>query len=254
MKNLYNTSFTKFRWFVKRFGWSQLIMKPLRTVFAPIIIRMRRQLYFEYNGKVVPVLYARHSVTWSNERCVEVPLVMSMLEGCDKTSVLEVGNVLKNFYSLPHIVVDKFAKGHSVLNEDILTLDIPPCYDFVVSISTLEHVRFDDDALDTTYDSFLQAVDRCKRMVAPGGKFIFTVPLGYNPAVDEAIRQNKLPEFDCTFFVRRTFAFWWPLRDASCVMGVANGNTLLNGYEYGRPYPYANAFMVAVYTKPENVK
>jgi hypothetical protein len=67
----------------------------------------------------------------------------------------------------------------------------------IVSVSTLEHVGFDETP--RTPGGFRAALDRLyDHCLAPGGEMFVTVPLGYNPVVDDAVfgRVRPLGEID----------------------------------------------------------
>lgn len=74
-------------------------------------------------------------------------------------------------------------------------------YDLIVSISTLEHVGFDDDKKEPfkILDAISNLKDNC---LAKWGKMIVTLPLGYNPNVDSLLFDGKLG-FTEMFFMKR---------------------------------------------------
>ena len=86
--------------------------------------------------------YWIHPYILNNERAVEVSLAHTFLRK-PTAATLEVGNVLANFFSFPHDVVDKYEKAPGVLNEDIVSYSPGKKYDFIVTLSTLEHVGWD---------------------------------------------------------------------------------------------------------------
>ena len=56
-------------WFIRRFGFAQLFMKPIRTVMAPLVIPLLKERTVVFRGEPIPLVYARHNVTWG-ERAV----------------------------------------------------------------------------------------------------------------------------------------------------------------------------------------
>ncbi|MGY1714460.1 class I SAM-dependent methyltransferase [Geodermatophilus sp. SYSU D01106] len=134
--------------------------------------------------------------TWLNERAVEVPLAEAVLDAAPAAHgpaprVLEVGNVLSHYRPVTHDVVDKYERAPGVRNADVVDLDGDGRYDLVLAISTLEHVGFDEEPRDP--GKAARAVRRLHELLAPGGHLWATVPVGYNPDLDEALRTGALP-------------------------------------------------------------
>ncbi|HET8645421.1 MAG TPA: class I SAM-dependent methyltransferase, partial [Vicinamibacteria bacterium] len=128
--------------------------------------------------------------TWSNERAVEVPVVWRLVEERAGGRVLEVGNVLGHYFPRRHTVIDKFERAPGVVNADAADHDTPRRYDLIVSISTLEHVGFDEEPREAGKP--LRAVANLTRLLAPGGLLCATIPLGYNPHLDALLESGAL--------------------------------------------------------------
>ncbi len=60
------------------------------------------------------------NMVWRNERAVEIPLALSEIHSCQKGNILEVGNVLSQYFPFKHDIVDKYEKAEGVINEDIV--------------------------------------------------------------------------------------------------------------------------------------
>lgn len=114
---------------------------------------------------------------------------------------MEVGNVLSHYGPVKYDVLDKYEKADGVINEDICTFPSEKKYDLIVSISTLEHVGWDEEPKDER--KCLQAFANLQRLLSPGGKIVVTLPLGYNPALDRLIREDKIG-FSSIFFLKRS--------------------------------------------------
>jgi SAM-dependent methyltransferase len=134
-----------------------------------------------------------YNLTWSNERAVEVPVAWALVRRAGGRRVLEVGNVLSHYFPVAHTVVDKFERAPGILNADAAEFDTAERFDLIVSISTLEHVGFDEEPREP--DKPLRAVANLRRLLAPGGTLCATLPLGYNPHVDALLGQGA---FSCT--------------------------------------------------------
>lgn len=223
-------------WFVRRFGFAQLFMKPLRTLAAPLVIPLLRARAVEFRGASVPLVYARHNVTWANERCLELALAQQFLTGVPSERVLEVGNVTPNYFGGGHTVVDKYEPG--ALQVDIVDFESGRRFDLILSISTFEHIAFDEaggpEGPDAVAGKIRAALDRCLALLAPGGTFAITVPMGYNPALDEMVAAGKLGCDRATWFKRFPGRDW---REVGREEGL--------GCRYGSPYPFANGVMLA---------
>jgi hypothetical protein len=140
---------------------------------------------FELDGESLPYHVARGNRTWDNERAVEIPLVWRELERRGHSEgVLEVGNVLGHYFEIAHPVLDRYERHRTVTwNEDVVAFQPPFAPELVLSISTLEHIGHSETPRDPA--KFARAIDAILGWLAPGGRLVFTVPLGYNPAVLE---------------------------------------------------------------------
>jgi len=117
-KHLYNSKVSKIIWFIKRFGLREIIMKPIRTIFADSIIKGKKGNFFMFNSKKYKLYYSKYNTTWANERCVEIPIIMELLRS-HKGKKLEIGNVLSHYFKTNWDMIDKFEKGKNISNEDI---------------------------------------------------------------------------------------------------------------------------------------
>ena len=236
-KHLYNAKLSKVEWFVKRFGWKEVILKPLRTIFAPVIISTLRAGEFKYRGQSLSYFYHRYNMTWASERCVEVPIGRWWVGQFAPDHVLEVGNVLSHYAPVKHHVLDKFEKAPGVINEDILTYKPAAKFALILSISTFEHIGFDDEAEGSSAEKILAAIEACRSLLAPDGKLVITIPINYNPELDELIASNRVPSSSRTFLHRTGYTEWKETDQATALRA-----------RYTRPFPYANAIMVAEFT------
>lgn len=143
---------------------------------ALLVRAQRRGWRFEFEGVEHPYFTHSYNETWRNERAVEIPVVTRALRG----NVLEVGNVLAHYGVAGHTVVDKYEQAANVLNVDALDFETTERFDSIVSISTVEHMGFDEDQRDDGKPR--RGVERLARLLAPGGELLVTIPFGYNPA------------------------------------------------------------------------
>lgn len=237
-KHLYNTTLGKVPWFIKRFGAGEVVMKPLRLALAPVIIPLLPKRTFEFRGKRFPCFYHRYNMTWAGERAVEVPIARSYLEQCQGKSILEVGNVLSHYFPIRHEVLDKFEKGTGVINKDILDFKPGKQYALIISISTFEHIGFDDEADEPSDKKIARAIAACWDLLTPDGRLVLTVPLGYNPDLDRMIATGELGATEESYLRRATRLGWEPCRKDEALR-----------CRFKTPYPYANAILVAEFSK-----
>lgn len=233
-KHLYNAKLSKVGWFVRRFGVMEVFKKPVRTMLAPLIIPRLPSREFGFQGEKLKLFYHAYNMTWACERCVEVPIGRRMLERADPSKVLEVGNVLGHYGAIRHTVLDKFERSEGVINEDILQYAPSGRFDLILSISTFEHIGFDDEAEGGSGAKIQEAIQACLRLLTSGGTLVLTLPIGYNPELDQMIAANELGAQRATYLKRVGGLDW-----EECSKSAALASP------YKSRFPYANAIMVA---------
>lgn len=118
-----------------------------------------------------------YNTTIRNERAVEIPVAVDWMADRVLADGVEVGNVLAHYGFPAHRVVDLYEPGDAVENIDVFDLD--GSFDWIVTISTLEHVG-ETDPLDSVL-----AVEHLRSLLAPGGEMLVTIPGGCNPLLDD---------------------------------------------------------------------
>jgi SAM-dependent methyltransferase len=187
---------------------------------------------FEFDGRQLPYFVAAYNTTWENERAVEMAICLDALERRAGGRVLEVGNVIKHYVASPHDVVDKYEQGAQAFRMDVTEFRPELPYDLIVSISTFEHIGFDEEVRDP--DKPLRAIAHVTGLLAPGGELLITAPLGYNPALDDAAARGALG-FDEVRYLRRISPDnQWAEASAADVAGA----------RYDAPFPRANAVLI----------
>ncbi len=131
-----------------------------------------------------------HNKTWRTSRTIEVPIVRDLVKRSG-SRILEVGNVLQNYYEIHHQVLDRWDTTGDAIHEDAATLRTREPYDLIVNISTLEHIGQDEPERDPA--KACRAVEKLLHNLAPGGTMVATFPLGYNSALDKGLREQTLP-------------------------------------------------------------
>lgn len=157
---------------------------------------------FPYDGHELPYVVRGYNETWRNERSVELAVAFDLLER-RSGPVLEIGHVLGHYRPLAadHVVVDLYEKSEGVLNVDALDYAPEQRFSTIVTVSTLEHVGFDED--DQNPDKTRALVEHLTGLLAPGGELLVTFPLGYNHALDAHLTAGRL-RFDRLDILKRT--------------------------------------------------
>jgi len=79
-----------------------------------------RSTTFMLGGTRYRYLWHPYMTTWRSERAVELPIAWSRVRKADPANILELGNVLSNYFPVRHAVVDKYEQTPGVINEDIV--------------------------------------------------------------------------------------------------------------------------------------
>jgi hypothetical protein len=214
------------------------LFRPIRFRCQALYHRAFRRGTFEAMGESYEYFYHSYNWTWDNERAVEVPVAWRAVRRHPPERILEVGNVLSHYFRVRHDVVDKYERGRGVINEDVVDYRPAKRYDLVVSISTLEHVGWDEEPKDP--GKVLVAVERLRSLLAPGGRLVATIPLGYNPGLDRLLEEGRLA------FGRQ-----------SCLKRVSAGCDWrevpwaeVRGARYNDPYPAASGLVIGLDRRP----
>jgi hypothetical protein len=146
---------------------------------------------FLLDGHPYSYFYHEYNLAWRNERTVEIPVALSYLREHAGQAVLEVGNVLSHYLSVAHDVVDKYEEAPGVINEDVATFAPHGKYGLIISVSTLEHVGWDEAERDP--GKALLAIDNLRGLLAAGGEFLITAPVGLNPEFDRLLGSGAVP-------------------------------------------------------------
>lgn len=188
---------------------------------------------FVFNGQRYRYFVHQYNWTWLNERAIEVPIVYKAVKNVLKQekTVLEIGNVLAHYFPTSHLVVDKYEQAAGVFNQDVVLFDPQEKFDLIVSISTLEHIGWDEDK--RSKGKIPVVIKKVRAWLKPGGKAIFTFSLGHNQYLDKLVEQGQL-KFDELFFLQRVSKnnHWEQIKQPP------------KGVRYG--YPFCNANVIGV--------
>ncbi len=198
-------------------------------------IPRRGKREFLLQGKTYTYFDHFYNLTWLNERRVEIPIIMDVLNRNPDARALEVGNVLSHYdHSLKHTVVDKYEdskRGH-YFKEDAETFSSDDQYDIIVSISTLEHVGWDESPRDP--GKIFRTIHNLRGLLSAKGALVFTAPVGYSQPLDRLIDEGD--GFVERLCLRRVNSInEWEESDWVTVRRSA----------FHSPYPFANGLVVA---------
>jgi hypothetical protein len=195
----------------------------------------RRQRYFMFRGQRLQYLQLRKGDTWTGERGVEIPIIWAFLGEYPHERLLEIGNATHHYRDLHADVYEKYEIAEGVKNIDVVDIAPDSKYDMAISVSTLEHVGWDEEEKDPR--KILAAIENIKdNCLKEGGVFVFTVPIGQNPYLDKLLRDNEI-EMNQEFYLKRiSLSNRW--------VQTTKADALTK--EYSFPYECANAILVGV--------
>lgn len=198
-------------------------------------MRRRRSLArFRFDGEALPYAFHLYSQTWRNERCLELAIASHFLKQRPPGRMLEVGNVLGHFGVRGQDVIDRYERVQGIINDDIVDLKTEQQYDTIISISTLEHVRFDEEQQDPHGPSL--ALENLRRALREAGSMLVTVPIGYNRGLDEDIRSGRFSFRKQVYYKRVSADNDWAEVTRTDALRCS----------YGSPYQAANAVLVGI--------
>lgn len=219
-----------------RIGYSKGILTPFYwavTVFEQLMLAVfKRSATFRFEGEDIPYVRSTYNRTWATERCVEIAIARRELAANQGKRVLEVGNVLYHYGDRGHVVVDKYERGEGVRNIDIVELGSEERYDLILTISTMEHVGWDETPREP--EKFMVAYNRLLDALAPGGKLVVLVPVDWSEWLDAQLAADSIPADRITWFERTKYYLSW----RECEKDAALAK------QYGKPYPNANGLVL----------
>ena len=175
--------------------------------------------------------------TWLNERTVEAPIALNELRNYWGQGILEVGNVLHHYIQVGHDVLDKYEKARGVINQDAVDFHPDKSYGLIISVSTIEHVGWDEVPKDPR--KVLRALSNLRDLLEPSGVMMITIPVGLNTELEHIIDCGELGQAEIYALKRVSSRNEW----RECSYGDARGT----------PYNFkklrANAIFVIYMTK-----
>ena len=219
--------------------------KSYNFIYCKFLIHLKPPGTFTLQGQTYPYFYHHHNTTWKNERAVEVPIILEKIQSYRGGRILEVGNVLSHYVHFQHDIIDKYDKSTGVINQDVV--DFQPAenenekYDLIVSISTVEHVGWDETPRDPKKIP-LALESLSTKCLAPGGEIVVTLPIGYNTYLDKLLKEDKI-RFTEQYYLKR-------ISDDNKWTQVGGGGEVREA-KYGTPFPYANVLVIGIIKRAE---
>lgn len=192
----------------KEKGTHYVIFSVIKIIYTWLISPLEYYYYrvfkssrtFIFQEDIYNYFIHKYNATWRNERAIEVPIIWKIINEYKGKNILEVGNVLAHYFPVNYDIVDKYEKAEGVIKQDVVDFQKGKKYDLIVSISTLEHVGWDEDQYEPM--KILRALKNLKNLLTAQGKIVVTLPLGYNPELDKLLNENKL-QFTKIYYMKR---------------------------------------------------
>lgn len=185
--------------------------------------------------------YHHYNVTWASERAIEIPIIRGIVEQQNGKRILEFGNVLSYYFPTNHDILDKHEKGRNIINQDVADFQPGEKYDLIVSISTFEHIGWDEHLLYSGPEpqKILLAFNNLKECLKPNNEMFITFPKGYNPELDRMIDSGRIM-FTPILCMKRI--------SADNTWSEAKWHDIKNA-QYDGPYIAANGLVIGHYQK-----
>jgi hypothetical protein len=193
------------RWGIKR-GVRRGVDKLRVYAMYPVYRSRLKRQSFQFRNQSLPFFVHHYNATWRSERLIEIPIARRFLRDRAGQCGLEVGNVLGQYQPISHSVIDKYERAPGVQNVDVVDYEPDEPLDWILAISTLEHVGWDETPRKP--EKLGEAVRHLRSLLKPGGTLLVTSPRGVNSYLDEAIATDALGPATETFLHRDGGHMW----------------------------------------------
>jgi hypothetical protein len=192
-------------YYIVKYGTFRWLVSPLATKYCKFF---RKKEYFTFKTNKLNYFYHNYNMTWVNERTIEIPIIEYFLRSFTKSNnkILEVGNVMNYYHQFPHIIIDKYENATGVLKEDIFDFKSIDKFNYIFSISTMEHIGWDGFFKDPNKIHII--IKNLYNHLASGGLMIISFPLGYNPYLDLLIKNKDLGFTELIIYQRLKLNRW----------------------------------------------
>jgi hypothetical protein len=221
----------------KEKGIAFAVIEIISTIYyliaSPFYNNHRKKLTFSFLNIDIHYYCHWYNLTFTNERAVEIAIVHHVLEKFRGKKILEIGNVLSNYYETSHQIIDKYEKGRNITNIDITDYNSTTLYDLIISISTLEHVGYDE--YPQSKNKIHKAIKIIRNHLSEEGLCIASIPIGYNENLSPMIANNEL--FDTQYFFER-------LTKTNKWIQTTKDKALMKSFD--DPFPFSNGLMIGI--------
>jgi hypothetical protein len=170
----------------------------------------------------------------ANERIVEVPIFHDLISGFKSSQILEVGNVLHQYFGTKHTVLDLYEDSPNItIHKNAIGWLSGRRYDLIISISTLEHFG-ERIGPQGCYAPACGLYSLCRNL-NPMGEFWFSIPCSQNFFMDRTIRDGEFVA-DEWFGMRRVEDRIWEQCSKEDAMKM----------KYDEPFACANGILIGV--------
>jgi SAM-dependent methyltransferase len=222
--------------YIQKYGLRYTLEYSMEKIFSPILHiyykKFKRPEKFIFEGKSLEYFYHKYRSTWANERIVEIPIFKEMLNETSPENTLEVGNVLSHYFEVKYDILDKYENLPNIIQEDILSFMPEKKYKLIISISTFEHIGWDENPRNP--EKVKDVIAHIKCLLKDGGRLVFSVPVNYNPELDKMIFSGEI-NLEKKIYLKRT--------DKGNHWLEVNEKDILHS-KYGNPYFCANALII----------
>ncbi len=226
----------RFSGYIKKYGVRYTVSYAMHKLFSPLLHiyfnKVRKQEFFEFSGSKLPYFYHKYRSTWANERIVEIPVFRDIISKSSGKRVLEIGNVMSHYDSATHDIIDKYENDPSIIREDILEFKPESKYDIIISISTFEHVGWDEEP--RVPSKIFPVMDSVRGLLSEGGKLIFSIPIAYNPELDKFIFNRDIKIQNAYYMKRVSSSNHW----------IECSEEDAKKAKYGHPFFCANVLLI----------
>lgn len=217
----------------------RLYVKAAAAYWVPYVVCLLSLMplrSFAFQGRRYRYFCHLTNMTWRSERCVEIAVAYPVVRRFSQADVLEVGNVLGLYFPRRHEVVDKYESAPGVRNIDVLDFHPSKKYGLIVSISTLEHVGWDEKPREPK--KALDAIKHLTSLLKPDGMIFVTLPMGWNHELDSFLRSGAI-QFSHRYCFKRISSSRWRESDWDEIRDA----------KFGFPFPFANGLVVGIIRK-----
>ena len=130
--------------------------------------------------------------------------------------------MLSHYVDIQHDVLDKYEVARGVINEDASSYRPDKRYALILSMSTLEHMGWDEHPRDI--DKPALAVANLTSLLAPGGTLVATLPVGQNPELERLIERGEISFTELYALRRVSRNNDWEEADYESVKGLCYSN------------------------------